>query len=93
MRHHEIESILTDGAILHVATECLALKRELAERLTERDIVLDAVADVELEDRVCRDAVMLQVMELREALRLALAELQANRTAISSGMLGRASRQ
>lgn len=82
----KLKSLLSDRQIADYAAQCLELRRELAEQLTEADIVLEAVNELQTEGRLCRDAVLLSVMERREALFIALASLKANRAAASNGM-------
>jgi hypothetical protein len=83
-----LQNITDDLEIRRVATECLALKRDLLDQMTARDLVIRAMWETRLENRLSRDAVLLSLTESREDLVRAIAELRANRTAVSLGMIG-----
>ena len=75
MTESEIEALYDDWEIRSQAVTYLKLRREYDARITSAWVIHQALGAVELENRACRDAVLFQLGEQVEDMRLALAEL------------------
>lgn len=75
MTESEIQDLYDDWEIRSQAVTYLKLLREYDARITSAWVIHKALGAVELESRSSRDAVLFQLAEQVEDMRLALAEL------------------